>query len=466
MRRRRSFGIVVSAAALLIATSGVAHAADPKVEVDEADQPLVISDFIGDDADFSGALRLHALEDVDSIRALFSDLTLTGDPTTRIKRSQMSLSDVPAMKKDDFVDAKVTVASVETPGEYKGTLELIPAGNARGDVHEIAIELQALAHPVLTPLPPQDRVHGAFAHCGLSCKSTSWLVPGSAGAKAQSVLFSVSDRQTATVTGLQVTGVGEDSAHELTDADLGLDSKHPDAKFDQNGDVLSLAIRINPETLPADHYTGTVRLTVEHVDAPVTVPVDFTVRNEPLGAILALLVGVLLGRLSSFMQGRGGELLNEYKRAALLEGRIAGIADDATRTTLLNALAVARERLAARDLDAAKKRLDEIDQQTATTTQVAAVGPASTGQRNPVAHWIARWISPVRTELGLAAHVLGLALLIGVVIVGFETLYFNQGTSFGSDGIFDLVGLVLWGVSTDVASRGLGNLAGTGEATQ
>jgi hypothetical protein len=69
-------------------------------------------------------------------------------------------------------------------------------------------------------------------------------------------------------------------------------------------------------------------------------------------------------------------------------------------------------------------------------------------------------ISPVEAGLGLGAHVLGFLVWIGLLAIGFQTLYVNQGTAFGSNGIFDYVGLVLWGLTADVASRGWGNLAG------
>jgi hypothetical protein len=447
-------------AALTLLASPDAGASGPKLEVDKADNPLLISTFLSEDATFNAAIRLHALDSMSRVRPLFSDLKSDADPTQDIPRSQLSLSGVDSLDKDDYVDAKITVAGVKVPGTYKGQVELLPDGVARKDAVKVAIELHALVHPVLNAVAPQDRVHGAFAHCGLTCASTSWLVPGSAGSKSQSISFSVGQQQKPVVTAIHVIGTGADEGHQLTSAELGLDPEDPSKNISQEGDVLSLHLKINPEDLPADHYTGTVRVSLQQADAPVTVPIDFTVRNEPLGAIIALIIGILLGRLTQHMQGRGGELLSAYKRASTLDGRVLQVSDPEQKQVLQEELARARAALDRDDLDLAKKLLDEIDTATSQGTSVGALAP--TPQRSgPKVPRVVAWVSPVRSDLGLAAHVLGLVVFVSTLLVGFQTLYINQGTSFGSHGLFDLVGLVLWGLGADVASRGLGSLAGT-----
>jgi len=51
------------------------------------------------------------------------------------------------------------------------------------------------------------------------------------------------------------------------------------------------------------------------------------------------------------------------------------------------------------------------------------------------------------------------ALLLGVlVLIGLQTLYITSGTTFGSAGIYDYLGLFLWGLSADVAQATLQNL--------
>ncbi|MEO1069123.1 MAG: hypothetical protein AAFW95_08365 [Cyanobacteria bacterium J06638_6] len=53
-----------------------------------------------------------------------------------------------------------------------------------------------------------------------------------------------------------------------------------------------------------------------------------------------------------------------------------------------------------------------------------------------------------------------LVLLIGLTIVGLNTLYIEQGESFGARPMADYLVLLLWGLSADVASRSLTSLQG------
>lgn len=60
-----------------------------------------------------------------------------------------------------------------------------------------------------------------------------------------------------------------------------------------------------------------------------------------------------------------------------------------------------------------------------------------------------------------------LLVLFGLALLGMQTLYVNAGATFGSAGIYDYVGLFLWGVAVDVSSSGLRSLqskfSGVGE---
>lgn len=54
-------------------------------------------------------------------------------------------------------------------------------------------------------------------------------------------------------------------------------------------------------------------------------------------------------------------------------------------------------------------------------------------------------------------------LLVGLTIVGLNTLYIEKGETFGSRPLSDYLGLLLWGLSADVASRSLSGLQGQRE---
>ncbi len=73
----------------------------------------------------------------------------------------------------------------------------------------------------------------------------------------------------------------------------------------------------------------------------------------------------------------------------------------------------------------------------------------------------------VRAEavLWLVRPLLYGVLLVGLLAVGISSLYVDNGVAFGASPLTDYSGLILWGLSADVASRTLSNLrAGGGES--
>ncbi|MDY6902886.1 MAG: hypothetical protein SWZ49_33165, partial [Cyanobacteriota bacterium] len=62
-----------------------------------------------------------------------------------------------------------------------------------------------------------------------------------------------------------------------------------------------------------------------------------------------------------------------------------------------------------------------------------------------------------------ARPLFSLVLLFGLSTVGLRSLYVQKGTTFGADPFSDYLGLFIWGLSADVASRSLSNLTGEEE---
>ncbi|BAY60052.1 hypothetical protein NIES22_01090 [Calothrix brevissima NIES-22] len=62
--------------------------------------------------------------------------------------------------------------------------------------------------------------------------------------------------------------------------------------------------------------------------------------------------------------------------------------------------------------------------------------------------------------LWVVRPLLSLTLLLGLSLVGIRALYVEKGLTFGANPFSDYLELILWGLSADVASRSLSNLAG------
>jgi hypothetical protein len=436
--------------------------APPQIQVDAPDVPIRIRGFIGEDPGFVGDLRLHAVGNVGPFRTLFSDLKRSGG-TEIISRAHLSIVGAASLANDEYEDLQVKVDSITVPGTYSGALKLLPSNQPLQRASQVPIEIIALARPTPTALAPDDQVRGGLAHCSFSCGIAGWLVPGSAGRKRQTVRLTLGLHQTARVTAIQAFGIGDHNGHELSNADLGLTATGAHVSHG----VLEIPISINPDRLPADHYSGTVRVTLANLDTPVSVPIDFNVRSAPYWAIIALGLGIALGRISNYLQKGGKDKLAGYQKARLLERRVQREIDDETlRNQLVLLIATAREALDDDDLQRATQLLGEVDNafQSSAATSSSSSSSGSRRGRDSAAAKLARSVSPVEGDLALGTHVAGVLVWIGLLLVGYQTLYLNQGTSFGSNGIFDYVGLILWGLTADVATRGLANLAG-GPAT-
>jgi hypothetical protein len=102
---------------------------------------------------------------------------------------------------------------------------------------------------------------------------------------------------------------------------------------------------------------------------------------------------------------------------------------------------------------------------------VVAVGAAvQSNVKEPVDKWV-QWLqksliflsgSQFRTQATywFARPLFSLMLLVGLSVVGMRSLYMQKGSTFGADPFSDYLGLLVWGLSADVASRSLSNLAG------
>ena len=59
---------------------------------------------------------------------------------------------------------------------------------------------------------------------------------------------------------------------------------------------------------------------------------------------------------------------------------------------------------------------------------------------------------------GFFRPLISLLILVLLMLLGFQTLYVKSGFTFGVGGLYDYLGLFLWGISADVAQRTLFNL--------
>ncbi|MFW9259083.1 hypothetical protein [Nostoc sp. CALU 546] len=108
---------------------------------------------------------------------------------------------------------------------------------------------------------------------------------------------------------------------------------------------------------------------------------------------------------------------------------------------------------------------------TAAANEAAAAILAAAGQKTKSDRfaWLRQLLIAIagvsnelraETTLWIVRPLLSLTLLVGLSLVGIRALYVEKGMTFGADPFSNYLELILWGLSADVASRSLSNLAG------
>lgn len=121
-----------------------------------------------------------------------------------------------------------------------------------------------------------------------------------------------------------------------------------------------------------------------------------------------------------------------------------------------------------RAVEAAKRSLEDIAIAADRISQPTGEPRASSGRLGKFQQLLVTLSGvpgQVRAEatFWVVRPLLSLILLVGLSAVGIGSLYVENGTTFGARPFADYLGLILWGLSADVASRSLSSLQGAKE---
>jgi hypothetical protein len=254
-------------------------------------------------------------------------------------------------------------------------------------------------------------------------------------------------------------------------------------------------LKIPDNALDPGHYTGRVRATFGDRADPIDVPVEIDIRWKPWWPLVALLLGILIGRLQAYMQRTGNSLLDSMDRLGVIRARSDRLPDDLTagreavatvaaevwglielgqaetaaaRTPLLERCVDTLERVAALNptlsdpaqtakFEAIVKDVATLQPDAAATklTELKELIPPTGGGGSAAAVSLADTWQRVRTVGFLRASrpVLYLFLLVLLVGAGLKVLYLDGGATLGAEPLADLLAMVTWGLSADVMSR-------------
>ncbi len=547
---KRMLWLIVVLASILSAP--VAAQEVVRIEVDPADTPLTIQGWVGEENAFVGNLRLTAVGgDVETFTFLTSDLELAGGEEI-IGRQQITLSGSTALAENVPQNFQVLVNGITVPGVYEGTLTLLLPGQTGEEAVTVPVTVVARARPLLTALPGTSNLSLQLVNCapGPDCWLARLFLPRSAFLDLWSLQFDNQTEAPVNVEDVEAVVLGEGTGYQLTAAAL----TPPEAVTLPADEIVSLPLLLNRGAMPPDHYTGRLYLTLEGQRGRLSIPVDVNVRVGPFWPLVALLLGIVLGRLFKYMQERGGPQAEALAKVNDLEVRVQGLHPE-DQEILIPMVERLRQAVYQEKLEIVEAQIKAIDSRQKALTKLRNIAKDIVGNQHPNVALIQDKIAQTRLLIGqqqdaqasevlqeirtllqglgsgimeasrgpdtdvinataeaaaaasavgraaeipplrrlrdiskaqerlqrfliglsglsdqiraeatlwLVRPLLYLALLFGLVAVGMSSLYLESGATFGADPFADYLGLLLWGLSADVASRSLSNLQGGG----
>lgn len=518
---------------LLLLLPLTAHAQTLKVIEPGENKPLVIKGSIGDDNSFIGNIGVIAEgTGTTPIKLTIYPYVLTMESGETIRPTI-----VPAelnLTPNAPATFQVKLTGMKDPGEYSGKVSLTLAGQTQS----VPVDVKVLAsvRPSLSLLTENDRLQANLVNCNYC--PLARLILSSAALKDQTQLHFLKPAGVPlAISNVAVVVKGDQNRFQLTDQQL----KVPLAQSQAADKHLAVPVTIARDQLPADHYTGSIYLTVPGQSNDLKVPVDFNVRSAPVWPLIVLLIGIVLGRLFKFMQDKGNAIADALESINLLEfrlrnvdredaeiirpmlgdardlvhqdkvtdavaavnaissrisalnelrqiqARLAGKEGNEEVAAILRDIRKAREHIALKQDEAAKELIkkikdalvaltstaglsdtdafdldDAVARADSASAAVAGLGTVSRTSADSLRNalvTLSGLSNRFRNEatLFLVRPILWLALLLGLLALGLKTLYVDNPI-FGSSPFTDFLGLVFWGLSTDVASRTLSGL--------
>jgi hypothetical protein len=343
------------ALALLMTTMAVCPALVSAAEPEVIGDRIVVRGHVAEE--LSGLLRLNALEatdvfllpgplehvDPDPENALpaIPDPSEAGVPAAscRIVGRCLDASSVvvtpPSAKLEAGVptDFAIAIPKVDRPGIYQGAVEVRYRRSAAPSAQP-ALETTAkfvtltlvVSHvPGLSLLGDAESVD--LRHARLTNALDQFLAPffldpiEMKGRLAIPVANIAST--TVVLSGGNVVLVGERSGQLLSPAEVSIPELQTTPRRVGPDAQLPLTLRLNAADVVPDRYRGTIYLRFEGIAAPQAIPVELDVRRGPLGPLLLIIVGVVLGLFVRAMASRGDPLLAVADRLDVLRARIA-----------------------------------------------------------------------------------------------------------------------------------------------
>ena len=486
----------------------------PKLEPVPADSKSlsIVGILDGNTTSFSGNVRLIARgTDVKGLQLLAPLLVHDSDASKNINSSSVKIPEGTTLSEGVPRDVRVTIDNVAYAGTYTGALQFITPGQAATDALPISLTLQVTARPSIKAVA--DNPSFQVVQCGIWCRIQDLVLHNAQSENYPILLENQSEgmfKITSAIAELRSQKTGLFLTRELNFQPATVtDTRVQTPTLTINPEYFTSGQYVGTLRFDIEHVTNPlmVNASINVRDDPFWVVVTLLV-GIVVGRLLRSKRFELMGQYlrmrryaDTVNDQKARQALNEQLEAirmrieagvdpeSVLTGEISKIQNRINSLRELDYLVAkltAQQQVMLKDVidkarEAAlndqdneyKKKIEEIKSHTPKGpgvlrfggfVRVAAAGAASHGvdlwgRVQKAWRYIVRavgWLSGHQTELGyrIAQPFLGFVLLVVLVALGMITLYFKPAT-FGAEGINDYLGLLFWGISSDVVQRGL-----------
>ena len=241
-------------------------------------------------------VRRFALAPVPSISKPSAATTTTAAPVApspaEIQPGDIKVTCPTALTRNEESEITIVVGGLTAPGEYRGEIDLFPAG---AYAHALRLTLHVVVHQRPDVRAVDSARSFTLLACHGDCAGFMWLLPSSlAHAQGGDVRL---DNQTAEPVIVDHTEV---SLQSKTTATVLRDGEQIPVRTGGELPALrrsSIAVTFDPGKISAGRYEGSMRVWLKGVATPVIINLTADVRNGPLWAFIAIVSGVIAGRV-------------------------------------------------------------------------------------------------------------------------------------------------------------------------
>lgn len=304
------------------------------VEISPSSDEVVISGLWADEGEadpesFIGYIRLKSNKDTTyslSVTSLTDEETTASIPAENISLSSSTVR----LEAGKTKEIRIEVTGVREAGHYVGTLQIVQQGEATACFRELPLIVDV-------KVPGQISILDTDQALIIKTVEKSWmmgLLPRNI--RQEGIFVRVENKGPASVSfdGFSLSLKGSNTQHPISKVDVIWEN--PDEVIPPGGIATMRFIFTDSarNVLQPDEYSGSLRLHAENFPSTLSVGITMFSRTGVLGALLALLLGIFVGRMLKSVNNNQ-EQIELMKKFVPLRDSIRDVMEESTKATLL-----------------------------------------------------------------------------------------------------------------------------------